>query len=285
MMNSPANPLLRYIEPEPYFAIPPENRTILPRFNLEIFQQFTQLFSDSELKHLKTLTHTYQDNLKKLTPNVIQKERERLTIELSWKSSQIEGNTYSLLDTEALIKDSREAPGHPKEEAQMILNHKAALDYIFSHAEHHQTLTVFNVETIHTLLTQHLHVDPGIRQRQVRIIGTEFQPLDNALQIRDCLEFTFKVVEDYSDPFHKALSAILLLSYIQPFMDGNKRTSRIIGNALLHAHGACSLSYRSVDSVEYKKAMLLFYEQNNVRYFKELFMAQYEFSVRNYFVY
>ena len=72
----------------------------------------------------------------------------------------------------------------------------------------------------------------------------------------------------------KPLPAFLLISYIQPFEDGNKRTSRILGNAMLLAYGYCPLSYRSVDEIEYKKAVILFYEQNNIQYFKQLFLEQ-----------
>ena len=83
--------------------------------------------------------------------------------------------------------------------------------------------------------------------------------------------------------FEKALLALLLLNYIQPFMDGNKRTARITSNALLLANGYCPLSFRTVDSIDYKKAMLIFYEQNNLYAFKNIFINQYEFAVREYF--
>ena len=77
--------------------------------------------------------------------------------------------------------------------------------------------------------------------------------------------------------------ALVLLSYIQPFMDGNKRTARIVSNAVLMHAKYCPLSFRTVDSIEYKKAMLLFYEQNNLSAMKEIFMNQFEFAVKTYF--
>lgn len=83
--------------------------------------------------------------------------------------------------------------------------------------------------------------------------------------------------------FEKALLALVLLSYIQAFADGNKRTGRIVSNAILVAHGYCPLSFRTADSVEYKKAMLIFYEQNNISAFKKIFIDQYEFAVNTYF--
>lgn len=94
---------------------------------------------------------------------------------------------------------------------------------------------------------------------------------------------TCALINSRENVFEKALLTLALLSYIQPFMDGNKRTARITSNALLIANGYCPLSFRTVDSIDYKKAMLVFYEQNNLYAFKQIFISQYEFAVREYF--
>jgi Fic family protein len=91
------------------------------------------------------------------------------------------------------------------------------------------------------------------------------------------------LINNKQNVFEKALLALVMLSYIQPFADGNKRTARIISNALLIAFQYCPISFRTVDSIEYKKAMLLFYEQNNIYAFKEIFKSQFEFAVKTYF--
>ena len=91
------------------------------------------------------------------------------------------------------------------------------------------------------------------------------------------------VVNEKANIFEKALLVLLLVSYIQPFNDGNKRTARIVSNALLIANNYCPLSFRTVDSIDYKKAMLLFYEQNNLSAFKQIFMEQFAFAVKTYF--
>jgi Fic family protein len=78
-------------------------------------------------------------------------------------------------------------------------------------------------------------------------------------------------------------SFVLFISYIQPFEDGNKRTGRITGNGILIENGYCPLSYRSVKPVDYKKAMILFYEQNNLAAYKKLFIEQFAFAVNKYF--
>ena len=92
-----------------------------------------------------------------------------------------------------------------------------------------------------------------------------------------------KLINSKYNIFEKALLTLLLLSYIQPFLDGNKRTARITSNAILIANDYCPLSFRSIDSMDYKKAMLIFYEQNNLYAFKQIFIEQFEFAVKEYF--
>lgn len=281
------SPALSYFDAEKYFKLSPDERELkYEKFNFDVFGYFEKnIFSETEVGRLEKLNQEYQRRTKKMSASVLKKEFERLTIELSWKSSQIEGNTYSLIDTEILIKEHKEAKGHPKEEAVMILNHKQAIDYIFSRKGEFKSLNFAKIENIHSLLVKSLSAEKGIRKRLVGITGTKYRPLDNQHQIREAVEKMCRVINSGKvQPLAKALASILLISYIQPFEDGNKRTARLIGNAVLFAHGFCPLSYRSIDEAEYKKAILLFYEQNSARYFKELFAEQFRFAVKNYFL-
>lgn len=140
-----------------------------------------------------------------------------------------------------------------------------------------------HIEDIHTLLTEGLSVDKEIRHRRVGITGTNYRPLDNEFQIREAMHASCDLINSRDSIFEKALLTLVLLSYIQAFTDGNKRTARITSNAILIANGYCPLSFRSVDSIDYKKAMLIFYEQNNLYAFKKIFIEQFEFAVRGYF--
>jgi Fic family protein len=99
----------------------------------------------------------------------------------------------------------------------------------------------------------------------------------------EALQDTCNLINNKKSVFEKALLALILISYIQPFMDGNKRTARIVGNTILINENYCPLSFRTVDSIDYKKAMLLFYEQNNISSFKKIFIDQFEFAVNTYF--
>ncbi len=277
--------LLAYFDIEEYFKQSPDKREIaFERFNFDIFRNIKNIFSKEELAELERLNNGYSRRIKKLTSTVIKKEFERLTIELSWKSSRIEGNTYSLIDTEILIKQHKEASGHSKEEAIMILNHKKALDYIIDRRSDFKKITLRKIENIHKLIVQNLDIQDGLRSIPVGIVGTRYKPLDNKHQVVEAVKKFVRVINEFKDPFSKALVSILMVSYIQMFEDGNKRTARLLGNAILLANNACQLSYRSIDEADYKKATILFYEQNSARFFKELFIEQFKFAVGNYFL-
>lgn len=278
--------LIRPIDLEDYFSKEIDERVIIRDFNLNLISnQLTScsLFSETEQIELEQLHQRYFSKIKDLPEEIYAKELERLAIDLSWKSSQIEGNTYSLLETERLLKEKETAAGKTKDEATMLLNHKEALDFIIEHPDYLKPLTVARIEDIHSLLVKELNIDRNIRKRSVGISGTNYKPLDNEHQIREALENMCHLINQTESPFSKAFLALVLLSYIQAFNDGNKRTARIISNALLMQYGFCPISFRTVDSVEYKKAMLIFYEQNNISAFKKIFIDQYAFAVETYF--
>ncbi len=278
--------LLMPLDMETYFMKEIDKRDVQRSFNFDLIQNIlpkVELFTDEERRRLSDAQATFRANMDTLTDAEYRKEMERLGVDLSWKSSQIEGNTYSLLETERLLREKQTADGKTKEEAVMLLNHKDALDFILDNPDYMKTLSVSRIEDIHNMLTKELDVDRGLRRRRVGITGTNYLPLDNEFQIREAMEDSCELINAKQSPFDKALLALLLLSYIQPFADGNKRTARITGNAVLMAWGCCPLSFRTVDSIDYKKAMLMFYEQNNITAFKQIFIEQYEFAVRNYF--
>lgn len=283
---SPAYSLLFPINLEEYYKKEIDERSILSGYNFSLIPNILSkvlLFTQEELNELNTYQQQFTNNITNLTPMEFQKEMERLGIDLSWKSSQIEGNTYSLLETERLLKEKETASGKTKEEAIMLLNHKDALDFIVENPTYLDCLTVSRIEDIHSILIKDLGVDRNIRIRRVGITGTNYRPIDNEFQIREELEQTCLLVNNRENIFEKALLVLILLSYIQAFNDGNKRVARIVSNAILIANKYCPISFRTVDSVYYKKAMLLFYEQNNISAFKQIFIDQFKFAVNTYF--
>ncbi len=279
--------LIKDYDVDKYFSVPHNKRDIKPFFNKEVIDFLkSDIFSEEELKRLDKVKIKYDKiikSLKKESPAIFKKESERLIIELSWKSSEIEGNTYTLLETESLIKDLTLAKGKDKAEAQMILNHKKVLDLILLKPDYFQEITIDKIKEIHSLLVEGIDIKKDFRNCPVGITGTLYRPTSKENEIEKAINDLVKKSKEIDNNVHRAFMFLVMIAYIQPFEDGNKRTSRIIANAILHTNNIPMLSYRDVEATEYKKAIILFYEQNNISYIKKIFIEQLEFSVNNYF--
>ncbi len=278
--------LIHQMDSDAYFLNDINERAIIENFNFELLDVIlpnAKIFTSEELKFLQSLHKKYISNISTLSNTLYKKDLERLGIDLSWKSSQIEGNTYSLLETEQLLKEKIEAKGKEKEEAIMLLNHKIALDYIIDSPNYFLKLNVKKIIEVHSLLVDRLNVEKNIRQRIIGITGTNYKPLDNEYQIKEAIKKACNIVNSKENTFEKSLIILVLLSYIQAFEDGNKRTARLMCNAVMISNNHCPISFRTVNSIDYKKAMLIFYEQGNISVFKKIFIEQYEFAVNTYF--
>lgn len=277
--------VLANIDAKNYCSIDPDKRYGLKQYNFDLFAKFPkEIFSPEEIEILKSATRQYKERIKDLPKAIQKKELERLIIELSWKSSKIEGNTYSLLDTEKLILENKAAPDKTKEETQMILNHKIAFGFIRKNSDKFKILNKKNLEDLHAILVKDSKVGFGLRKKPVGVTGSVYRPLDNIYQITEAVEELTTTISRAKTAYDKALLALISIPYIQPFEDGNKRTGRLMANALLIAHGLVPLSYRGVDEKEYREAALVFYELNAIGPFKKIFVEQYDFAARNYAV-
>jgi len=156
-------------------------------------------------------------------------------------------------------------------------------DTILNKTDSFKEITIADIRSVHNELIKNLDITSGIRESGVGITGTKYVPLDNKWQIEEALSKLVGHVQNVTIVPEKALIFLALISYLQPFTDGNKRTSRLVSNAVLLANGYFPLSYRSVDEVEYKKALILFYEQNNIYHLKRIFLQQQQFAIDNYF--
>jgi fido (protein-threonine AMPylation protein) len=272
------------IEAKNYCVVEQDKRRGRESYNFDLFPSLEfDLFSQTELKELDQATLKYQQKAKMVSNAIYKKELERFIIELSWKSSKIEGNTYTLLDTEKLIQKNIPATGHPKDEAIMILNHKKAFEFIWENRKRFtKNLKIYLLEEIHKILVGDLKVKFHIRKSPVGILGTNYKPLDNEHQIREALDKLLNTANSLKDPYSKALLILLGISYLQPFEDGNKRASRLTANAILLAYNCAPLSYRSVDEEEYRAAAIVFYELNSIMPMKKIFINQYLFAAQNY---
>ena len=199
----------------------------------------------------------------------------RLLIDLSWNSSRLEGNTYSLLETKRLIEQGETVAGKDASEAQMILNHKAAIEYIVESAEEDQ-ITSQEIRSIHALLSENLLGDPAasgrLRSLIVGIGGSTYMPLENPQVLRECFDLFVEKLNAIEDPFEQSLFSIVHLSYMQAFEDVNKRTARLVANIPLIKANLKPLSFTDVDQAAYVSALLGFYEKNDVSLIRYLYM-------------
>ena len=267
-----------------YFTRDDSERNAQTSYNFSIFpvMRDVPLLDSEQLSALQDATETFRSNGRGMSESLRQKELERFVVEFSWKSSKIEGNTYTLLDTEFLLRNGIEAAGKSKFEARMIINHKNAYTFATDSMRQKINIDVAYVEQLHRLVTDGLGVDQGVRNRIVGISGSLYSPLSIQQQLREELSVLMQVINEKEDPYEKALIAVLGLSYLQPFEDGNKRTARVLANSLLIRAELAPLSYRSIDERDYKEATLIFYEQNSIQPFRDIFVDQYIYSATHY---
>ena len=276
---------LKQVDSIKYFNTPYIKREVKESFNFDVFSLLeNDIFTIEEKNKIENLQHDFIKNFSMYdSQTLINKEYERIMIEFSWKSSAIEGNTYTLLGTEALLKENVASKGKTEQETQMILNHKDAFNESIQNKDRFKKLRYSDIEYIHSVLTKKLDISKNIRQRAVGITGTKYKPLDNPFQLEEVLKKMTELINKKESFFEKAFLVLILTSYIQAFEDGNKRTARMLSNAILLAYDSIPLSYRIIEVEEYKKASLLFYEINNISYFKQIFIEQFEDAVKNYF--
>lgn len=274
---------LRPIDAKSYLATNPDDRLSYNNYRFDLFEKpYVELFTGDELSILDRATENFRRKSTLTDDETRKKELMRFIIEFSWKTSQIEGNTYDIISTEKLLLYGEKSSTNTEYEAQMIINQKDALEFILEYINDWSRPSLALVEKLHNFVGKDLNISKGLRKSLVGITGTNYRPLENEFQIKEAIENLLNYLSYTNRTYEQALLSVLGLSYIQPFVDGNKRTSRLLGNAYLLSNNLAPLSYRSVDDRDYKEATLVFYEQNSVQPFKKLFIEQYVFSANNY---
>ena len=209
----------------------------------------------------------------------------RLLIDLSWASSQLEGNTYSRLDTERLIEFGQVAEGKDALETQMILNHKDAIEYLV-HDPEHANLTPDTIIALHAFLSDGLMADPSacgrIRRRAVEIGSSVYLPIALPQRLEELFGIVIQMAAEIQDPFEQAFFLMVHLPYLQPFEDVNKRVSRLAANIPFIRHNLCPLSFIDVPQQAYVDAMIGVYELNRIELLRDVFVWAYERSCQQY---
>lgn len=209
----------------------------------------------------------------------------RLLIDLSWASSQLEGNTYSRLDTRKLIEHGKVAQGKDSIETQMILNHKTAIELLVENIDSAE-FNRYTLMNLHSALAENLLANPSdegrIRQHAVDIGKSVYRPLSTVQQIEETLQVLLSKANQIVDPFEQSFFMMVHLPYLQPFADINKRTSRLAANLPLFRSNLCPLTFLDVPEQAYSRATLGVYEMTRVELLRDLYIWAYERSTQEY---
>jgi Fic family protein len=269
----------------------PKHQRMPVGYNLDFLESYqpnvTFYLSQQERAHLVHLGKTdgmTQNN--KLAAGTYAKHiLQRLLIDLSWNSSRLEGNTYSLLETERLLALGEAAAGKPALDAQMILNHKDAIEFLVESAEDigFNRYTILN---LHALLANNLLPDPQapgrLRFIEVGIGGSVFEPLGIPQRINDAFDLILQKASRIENPFEQAFFAMVQLPYLQPFDGVNKRVSRLAAKIPLLKHNLAPLSFVEMPESLYIQGMLGVYELNQPALLKDVFLWAYTRSAARY---
>ena len=209
----------------------------------------------------------------------------RLLIDLAWNSSRLEGNTYSLLDTRRLLDFGEAAEGRGPREAQMILNHKDAIEFLVANAND-VGFNRYTILNLHALLANNLLADPTavgrLRHIIVGIDGSTFHPLEGPGLIEECFDQILATAAAIDDPFEQAFFIMVQLPYLQPFDDVNKRVSRLAANIPMIRANLAPLSFTEVPGDLYTRATLGVYERNDITLLRDVFLWAYQRSAARY---
>lgn len=210
---------------------------------------------------------------------------ERLLIDLSWNSSRLEGNTYSLLDTQYLLSQGKRADHKNAADAQMILNHKDAIEFLVESGEE-IGLNIYTIRNLHSLLSDGLLPDPAasgrLRTFSVGIADSVFTPLSIPQLIEEMFDILLEKAETIQDPFEQAFFIMIHLPYLQPFDDVNKRVSRLAANIPLNKYNLSPLAFVDVPQQLYIRGLLGIYELNRIELLKDVFLWSYTRSAMRY---
>ncbi|MDD3302080.1 MAG: Fic family protein [Candidatus Gracilibacteria bacterium] len=268
-----------------YFSIPFDKRpekSYNPDF-LKFYSPNISTFLGDKYQHIKNqyvdfnikIEYDYNKN-KKIIENII--------TDLSFSSSKLEGNTYTFLETENLIKYNTYGELKKPTETKMILNHKNTIKYII---ENKDTITLNhdNFKKIHTLLCEDLLSNEylgEIRSYETHIAESAYYPLNNIYQLGAEYETFINKLNKIENPFEQSLFILIFIPYLNVFTELNNRTARICATIPLIKKGYLPLTFLQIKDSDYTKSMLSIYELNDVIPIRNLFINNYLINTKKY---
>ncbi|STZ74907.1 Fic/DOC family [Moraxella lacunata] len=247
---------------------------------------YKPIFSKDQLDYLEAL-NKYSNSNALLSPRNI----EMFSIEFAYTSALLEGNTYSPVEAELLLTKDKIGGQKNLKETLMLKNMHESFDYLVQEVAETKKDAVegslntrpftYLVKNAHAIASKNLleEEEMGSVRNSVIFIGfCSYVPSSIPQQLEIGLETIAKEYEKIENPFEKAVYAHQNLSYLQYFIDHNKRTARNMCAYTLMAADKMPVMFTERSVEEYAKAMTHYYESEPADYskFAEYFIASYE---------
>lgn len=208
-----------------------------------------------------------------------------LLIDLAHASSNLENVPISWLDTKTLLEFGERPDGLNETELKIVLNHKAAIHYLTTHAAD-MSLVKRDFFDLHALIAEGLIAETSaigrLRNRMVRFADSRYLPPDNPHLLKEAFESFCEKVSEITDPFEQAFFIMTFLPYLQPFQDANKRTSRLSMNIPLLKNQLAPFSFTDLRKRDYMFGLLAFYERGQPSFLAEAFVKAYQKTAPRY---
>ena len=229
-----------------------------------------------DFERISAKKNKYEQNKSKINSVTLSSYEKDFELRFTHNSTAIEGNTLTLMETKVVLEDGVSIGGKELREIYEVVNHKKAYEYVKKCIAENKPLTENIVKDLHAILTENIIVGGIYRNQEVRISGAGFTPPAGN-------EMYVQIKSFYEDlKYKKDLNPIELAAWthaefvrIDPFVDGNGRTSRLLMNYQLMINGYLPVSVDKEDRLDYYNALEQYAAHGNLEPFAD-FVADLE---------
>ena len=211
------------------------------------------------------------DNRRPLTEGEIKRLNEEFTVEYTYNSNAIEGNTLTLRETDLVLRGLT-IDRKPLKDHMEAVGHKEAFEFVSELVKQSEPLSERIIKQIHFLVLVGNKDDRGVyRKVPVRIMGAKHEPVQPYMIEPKMEELLKKLMEGKEHIITKLARFHIEFEGIHPFIDGNGRTGRLLVNLELMKAGYPPIDIKFTDRMEYYKAFDEYHEKNNLSAMEKLF--------------
>ena len=213
------------------------------------------------------------DNRRPLTEGEIERLNEEFTVEYTYNSNAIEGNTLTLRETDLVLRGLT-IDRKPLKDHMEAVGHKEAFEFVSELVKQNEPLSERIIKQIHFLVLVGNKDDRGVyRKVPVRIMGAKHEPVQPYMIEPKMEELLKSFMEGKEHIITKLARFHIEFEGIHPFIDGNGRTGRLLVNLELMKAGYPPIDIKFTDRMEYYKAFDEYHENHNLSAMEYLFAS------------